>query len=377
MPGWSDAGQDVVDADASEAALAPPGAEPRLESIESPVLAAAARSVLAQVTREVPGEWDTSLLSTDILRLAAALEHDGPGHATAQNGAESVLLRRVLELLRAEVVALWSQQESPPPAAAMLDLLGRFEALRTALEPPRDAQFTAQLSSPVGLELVVEIAHDLRSPLTSILFLSEALRRGQAGEVNEVQSHQLGIIYSAALGLISIASDVIELARGGDRLAEREPSGFSVREIFDAVSDVVRPMAEEKGLRLRMESDLSDDARVGYPVALSRVLLNLTTNALKFTDSGGVDLIATARAGGSVEFSVSDTGPGISEEIARQLYEPFRYIPHRGGYDFSESGLGLTICRKLVHAMGAELCFETERERGTRFWFALDLPAGH
>jgi signal transduction histidine kinase len=377
MPGWSDAGQEVVDTTASDAAATPPVDTPELARIQSPVLGSAAQRLLRDVTHELPGEWDTSLLAGDIARLALALEQDGPPTLAAQNGAESVLLRRVLELLRAEVVALWSRQPVAPAGDAMLTLLGRFETLRVALEPSRNAQFTAQLSSPVGLELVVEIAHDLRSPLTSILFLSEALRRGQSGPINEVQQHQLGIIYSAALGLISIASDVIELARGGDRLAEREPSSFSMREIFDAVGDVVRPMAEEKGLALRLVSGLDADQRMGYPVALSRVLLNLTTNALKFTETGSVDLVAELRGDGRVELGVADTGPGISDDVVRQLYEPFRYIPNRGGYDFSESGLGLSICRKLVQAMGAELCFETDRERGTRFWFALDLqPSG-
>jgi signal transduction histidine kinase len=256
----------------------------------------------------------------------------------------------------------------------MLELLGRFERTREALEPARDAQFTAQLSSPLGLELVVEVAHDLRSPLTSILFLSEALRRGQAGPVNDVQQHQLGIIYSAALGLISIASDIVELARGGERLTEQEPAVFSVSDIFDAVGDVVRPMAEEKGLELSLEAELNADRRSGFPIALSRVLLNLTTNALKFTDSGGVAVSAQAQDDEHIVFSVRDTGAGIPEDVARQLYEPFRYIAHRGSYDFSESGLGLAICRKLVHAMTSELRVETAEAEGTRFWFALKLP---
>src|SRR5690606_3170603 len=76
-------------------------------------------------------------------------------------------------------------------------------------------------------DLLVELVHDLRSPLTSILFLAETLRRGQSGEINDIQRRQLGIIYSAALGLISVAGDVIELARGGDRLAEAAPAACS------------------------------------------------------------------------------------------------------------------------------------------------------
>src|SRR3989454_10119641 len=81
------------------------------------------------------------------------------------------------------------------------------------------------LAGPNGHELVVEMAHDLRSPLTAVLFLAESLQNAESGPVTENQRRQLGLIYSAALGLCAAASDVLELARGGDRLVEREPGG--------------------------------------------------------------------------------------------------------------------------------------------------------
>src|SRR5437867_9069491 len=85
-------------------------------------------------------------------------------------------------------------------------------------QEPQD--LTACLAGPNGLDLVVELAHDLRSPLTSILFLAEALQQGQGGAVTPEQSRQLGLIYSAALCLCATASDVLELARGGHRLVD-------------------------------------------------------------------------------------------------------------------------------------------------------------
>jgi signal transduction histidine kinase len=374
MPTWRNPARETVvgETHATDAGF---GLREHHDGRDSSVLATAAERLLAQVVGQVPGEWDTALLSEDIARLAVCLDAPDFAPVQVQSGAESVLLRRVLELLRAEVIRCWQEAAAPPPADAMLELLSRFEAAREALEPSREAQFTAQLSSPMGLELVVEVAHDLRSPLTSILFLSEALRRGQSGAVSDVQQHQLGIIYSAALGLISIASDVIELARGGERLAEKGVSAFSLREIFEAVSDVVRPMAEEKQLTLELDLDVDPDSRLGYPIALSRVLLNLTTNALKFTEAGRVEISARTVSASQVRFGVRDSGSGIPQDVARQLYEPFRYVANRGGYDFSESGLGLAICRKLVDAMDAELCFDTRDREGTDFWFVLELPA--
>src|SRR4029078_10289607 len=87
--------------------------------------------------------------------------------------------------------------------------------------------FADRLTGPDGLELVVELAHDLRSPLTSILFLGETMKRGRSGPVTPRQERQLGLIYSAAFGLSSVASDVIELARGGDRLGDPAPLSLS------------------------------------------------------------------------------------------------------------------------------------------------------
>jgi len=229
------------------------------------------------------------------------------------------------------------------------------------------------LTGAESLDLLVEVAHDLRSPLTSILFLAETLRRGQSGEINEVQHRQLGIIYSAALGLISVASDLIEFAHGGDRLSGQEPAPFSVTELFHSVRDMVQPMAEEKGLALRLLPP-DGDQRLGYQVALSRVLLNLTTNALKFTDEGFVEIVARAGPADRVEFSVRDTGNGIDPDVLQTLYTPFKRARGGRGVALSGSGLGLAICRRLIDAMGGTLQLETRAGWGTRFYFELSLP---
>jgi signal transduction histidine kinase len=235
---------------------------------------------------------------------------------------------------------------------------------------PVDPRANLSLGSE-ALELVSEIAHDLRSPLTSILTLAEALRDGLGGDVTAIQRRQLGLIYSAALALSSTASDVVELAHGGDRLAQREPSPFSIRDILDSVRDIVRPMAEEKGLELRF-SGAGTDRRLGYPLALSRVLLNLTTNALKFTDEGFVEIAALSTGRTELEFSVRDTGRGVNPQALTTLYQPFRR--ENRGYTFSGTGLGLAICRRLVEAMGSTLELETRPAWGTRFSFRLELP---
>jgi signal transduction histidine kinase len=308
-----------------------------------------------------------------LIQLCTAIRKEASG-ISVEPGAvpANALSRRWLGLIRMafleRVAAL-----PVPDTTQLLQILNAIERVGQQLEADWSRHFTDRLSAPDGLELVVEVAHDLRSPLTSILFLAETLQRGRSGPVNPVQERQLGLIYSAAFGLSSVASDVIELARGGDRLVDLDPIPFSVTDILESVRDIVQPIAEEKNLTVRLTSPESD-FRVGHPVALSRVLLNLTTNALKFTGEGFVELSAVQRPGRAVEFSVRDTGRGIPPQSMATLFEPFRRRQKPGEYAFSGSGLGLSICRKLVEAMGSVMQVETAAGYGTRFYFVLDLP---
>jgi signal transduction histidine kinase len=133
-------------------------------------------------------------------------------------------------------------------------------------------------------------------------------------------------------------------------------------------------MAAEKGLQVRVETPPSDH-RFGLPVPLSRILLNLTTNALKFTETGAIDIVARQTTGDRVEFSVRDTGSGIDAHELSSIFYPFRRRTGPGaGYDFSGTGLGLTICRKLVRSLNGELQLETAPDWGTRFFFEIELP---
>lgn len=341
-------------------------------AITEPHLRAAARQVMAQLGYSNPARSDDAELAAELILLARAVAGTAAlGEVVPPTAIGRVERRRLLDLLRHATLGIW--RECPPPAAEMIAWLDSFERIQTALEPRWCDDFATYLSMPTSFELLVEVAHDLRSPLTSILFLSEVLLQERSGEVNEVQHRQLGIIYSAALGLLSMASDMIEFARGGNQLLDQEATDFSVAEIFDSVKDIVQPMAEEKGLALRLYPPPVDRRR-GHPVALSRALLNLTTNALKFTDEGMVELVARPRGTRHLEFSVRDTGPGIDPEVMQSLYRPFRRSPGRERYHFSGSGLGLVITRRLVEAMGSRLEFETDPKWGTRFHFVLELP---
>lgn len=281
----------------------------------------------------------------------------------------SPLDRRVVALLRRHLI----EHDAVVPPGGLRPVLRALEQVAAAMEPRWTERFQERMTGPSGLDLVVEVAHDLRSPLTSILFLAEIMLRGRSGPLTPLQERQLGLVYSAAFGLNAVASDVIELVRGGDRLVGREPQPFSVAEVLESVRDIVRPIAEEKGLELRFEGP-GRDRRVGHPGALNRVLLNLTTNALKFSSAGHVEVTLSDGAGTALDCTVRDTGRGIPEAAMATLFEPFRRRQQPGDYAFSGSGLGLSICRKLVEAMGSTLEVSAVAGEGTCFRFTLQLP---
>jgi len=353
---------------------------------DAPVVGVSSR-VITAATRRVARRWrdetaeaggtDSDTIAGLLAALALAADQQRPNFVTDLRPRPSPGLgHRLADMLCTELVRGWIEAPGETPPSVMLGTLSALEHVRNALEAKRahHAAAAAETDAPDGLDLLVEIAHDLRSPLTSIMFLAETLQRETSGTVNDVQYRQLGLVYSAALGLSTLVSDALEFARGGDELADTDLSPFSVAGLLVSVQDMVRPIAEEKGLAIVVAPPQLDD-RLGYPAALSRALLNLTTNALKFTDRGSVAISCEPRTGWRAEFSVRDTGPGINPEALTSLFQPFRRARDRSGFCFSGTGLGLAITRKLVRAMGGELRFETWPGRGTRFFFEIDLPA--
>jgi signal transduction histidine kinase len=281
--------------------------------------------------------------------------------------------RRVLEALRRGFL---DQAEAPDvrdQAHDVVAILRAFERVQQELDLDAAHRFATRLTGQDAQQLVVEMAHDMRSPLGSILILAERLRAGAGGELSPVQQRQLGLVYSAAFGLSSLAGDVIELARGGTTLVDSERMPFAVSDVLQSIMDILRPMAEEKRLEMRAKGP-SADVRIGHPSALKRVLLNLATNAIKFTNTGSVAVACREIDRTRIEFSVQDTGRGIPPSVMGSLFEAFRQRQTPGDYAFSSAGLGLSICQKLVRAMGGELTVDTELEKGTRFHFQLDLP---
>lgn len=339
----------------------------------SPSDSGALRRLLAAAADAAIDEFgpmpDTTLadLRLRIRELASRLAAEpDTGMTPGPNG----LSRDQLHAFRARVLQRAAGEGAPIDGRELARALSILEELAGRQTPPVVNEFTERLSSPDALRAVVEMAHDMRSPLGSILFLVDTIRRGQSGTVTTVQERQLGLVYGAALGLSTLASDVVD-AINGDRLVDGQRTPFSVTEALLGVCAIVRPLAEEKSLALNTTFP-QVDGRLGYPSALSRVLLNLATNALRYTEHGSVSIGVTEHTPTLVEFWIEDTGRGIPDNVLAMLFDGFR--PGASGIRFSSAGLGLAICRNLLEKMGSALLVDTAVDEGTRFSFRIELP---
>ena len=315
--------------------------------------------------------------SVDIKAAASALaaaiqnavEDDAPTQTPASLGPAAHQLLGMLRRLFIEELG----SESDLDSSEVVRVLHGIERLQVELERSGAQQFTSRLAGPDAMQLLIEVVHDMRSPLNAILLLAEQLRSGRSGPLIDIQIRQMDLVHSAAFGLTTLADDVVELAHGGNRLVDERPMPFSLSSVLKVVGDLVQPLATEKRIALQSTGPEAD-VRVGHRVAVGRVLLNLTTNAVKFTEQGSVTILCEPKSRTKLEFSVTDTGRGIPPDALPTLFDPFRQRANRSEYAFSSSGLGLSICQQLVQAMGGELKVETTLGKGTRFSFVLDLP---
>jgi signal transduction histidine kinase len=338
------------------------------DSVLRQVLAAAADAAAAELGPLPPAEvTEVRLRLRDLAsRLLIGFGESGEIPSLAELG----LTRDQVNAFRARFLQKTVAERQSIDGRDVARIIASVEALVEASGPHADNEFTRRLSSPDALRAVVEMAHDMRSPLGSILFLVDTIRRGQSGPITQVQERQLGLIYGAALGLSNLASDVVD-AINGDRLVDGQRVPFSITEILLHVCSIVRPLGEEKGIAINTTFP-QVDGRLGYPSALSRVLLNLSTNALRYTERGSVSIGCIEHSATLVEFWVEDTGRGIPDNVLSMLFDGFR--PGSVGIRFSSAGLGLAICRNLIEKMGSRLTVDTAVEEGTRFSFRIELP---
>lgn len=329
----------------------------------------AAEIAAARLAHDGPADAIQRELSRLCDHVYAAVDStDGPAGA-ASGGSE--FSRGYVEMFRRTFLSRLA--EGHPKRAtgqSVVAVLRAIDALPLRSETEASPQAMDRQVRTDALNGMLEIAHDMRSPLAAILLLVDPIRRGQFGPVSETQERQLGLVYGAALSLSTLANDIIDAARG-ERAEETSRHPFSVSSTIHDACAVVSPIAEEKGLRLEQVYP-QVDGRVGDSAAIHRILLNLTSNALKYTERGSVTVGCREQGPTRVEFWVQDTGRGIPPQVMAKLFDEFR--PGPVGSRFYSSGLGLSICKRLVERLGGTLEVDTSPEKGTRFSFSFELP---
>ncbi len=278
---------------------------------------------------------------------------------------------QLVDLLEDELLTLWRSGECSP--GHVLPTVDRLRRVRADLESRLQQLPGAPLAGLDGFEFLIEFVHDMRSPLSSLQLLADRLQQGWSGPLTPLQLRQLRLMYAAAHALNTVTTNALQLTRECDQLEEPEARPFSVTKLLSEVQDVVGTLAIQKGLEVNFIRP-NMDRRVGHPIELQRILLNLVTNALKFTRAGSVTVSATDQEQDRVEFAVQDTGTGIPLDAQGTLFQPFHRCGDGGHATFSATGLGLAITQRLVRALGGRLQYETAAGTGTRFYFVLDLP---
>jgi len=221
---------------------------------------------------------------------------------------------------------------------------------------------------------VASMSHELRTPLNAVIGFTGTLLMELPGPLTQEQERQLQIVQSSARHLLSLINDILDLAKIESGKADLHVEPIALAPIVSEVATTLRPLAEEKGLELTValppgDVDVRSDGR-----AIRQILINLTSNAVKYTERGSVR-IELARDGASgAAVRVVDTGVGIRSEDLPRLFAAFEQLDTTNTRRVEGAGLGLHLSRRLADLLGASIRIQSER--GTGSTFTLVLPAG-
>ena len=247
--------------------------------------------------------------------------------------------------------------------AQALDRAKLFEAERTAR---RDAEAASEAKS----QFLAVMSHELRTPLTGIIGYADLLANEIIGPLSEPQRTQLKRIQAGAWHLVGIIDEILTFARleaGREQVFEH---GLELRTIAQQAVELVEPVAQQKGLEIRVSGEAAALQLRSDGGKIRQVLLNLVGNAVKFTDSGMVDVIVRVEEDRAMVI-VRDTGPGISPDKLDQIFEPFTQGDSSTTRAKGGTGLGLTVSRRLAKLLGGDLLVDSTVGEGSTFTLIL------
>jgi two-component system, NtrC family, sensor kinase len=221
-------------------------------------------------------------------------------------------------------------------------------------------------------EFLANMSHELRTPLNAIIGFSEVLSERMFGELNEKQEEYLKDIYASGTHLLSLINDILDLSKIEAGRMELELTDFDLPQAIDNALTLVRERAGRRGIALHQSVEAHLGEIKGDERKVKQVLLNLLSNALKFTPEGGRVDVRAGMVDGMAEISVTDTGVGIAPEDQGAIFEEFRQVG-TAEKKAEGTGLGLTLCRKFVELHGGKIWVKSEVGVGSTFTFTTPL----
>ncbi len=233
-------------------------------------------------------------------------------------------------------------------------------------------------------QFLANMSHELRTPLNSIIGFSRVMLKGIDGPLSDLQSQDLNTIYNSGQHLLGLINNILDLSKIEAGKMEIQPEYIGLEEIVDAVISTGRGLVKDKPIQILKEMESNLPQVYGDPVRIRQVLLNLVSNASKFTKEGSINIRATRKeynpetgAPPRVQIDVIDTGIGITPEDMDTLFEPFRQVDGSTTRQVGGTGLGLTISKEFIEMHGGEIWVESEPGKGSVFSFTVPLhPPG-
>jgi signal transduction histidine kinase/ActR/RegA family two-component response regulator len=277
-----------------------------------------------------------------------------------------------LSLYAAEV-AVFKPEEVAPLEELARNISVAIETFRT-----RQQRDVAEDANRAKSEFLANMSHEIRTPLNAIVGLNYLMRRDG---VTPEQAARLDKIDSASKHLLSLVNDVLDLSKIEAGRVQLEATNFHLSAVLDAAASIIGESARAKGLKLETDANSVPSWLRGDPTRLRQALLNLASNAVKFTESGSIALRAKLLDDRGdemlVRFSVEDTGIGVAPENVPRLFQAFEQADSSITRKFGGTGLGLAITKRLTELMGGTCGFESTPGVGSTFWFTAHLQRGH
>ncbi len=269
-----------------------------------------------------------------------------------------------------------SQERLHNQQAELEQINSQLEEQTQALAAQRDdlarAQGELQRANTYKSEFLANMSHELRTPLNSSLILAKLLVDNRHGNLNAEQVKFAQTIYSAGNDLLTLINDILDLSKIEVGKLDVRPDTVVLKRLTDDLTSTFDPIAHDRGLELAfdVDGDLPGSLYTD-PTRLQQILKNLLSNALKFTEQGGVTLRVRRGVAGTLAFDVTDTGIGIPEGQQEIIFEAFRQADGTTNRKYGGTGLGLSISRDLARLLGGELTVKSEPGRGSTFTLAL------